>query len=65
MADTRDDEYWFNTRTGKVERGKQSLATDRLGPFPTAAEAARANEKLAENARKWAEEEARAEEEDR
>lgn len=64
MTDTREDEFWFNTRTGEVEKGKQSIASERLGPFATEAEAARANEKLAENARKWAEEEAQAEAED-
>lgn len=52
------DSYWFNTRTGQVEHGKQSLASDLLGPFATEAEAARAPERLQENARKWAEEEA-------
>lgn len=52
------DKYWFNTRTGEVEHGKQSLASELLGPFDTEAEAARATDKLAENARKWAAEEA-------
>ncbi|MDJ1370301.1 hypothetical protein [Gulosibacter molinativorax] len=61
MTDKREDEFWFNTRTGEVEKGKQSIASERLGPFPTAEAAAHANEKLAENARKWAEEEAQAE----
>lgn len=56
---TRDhDQYWFNTRTGEVEHGKQSLATDLLGPFATEAEAAKAPERLQENARRWAEEDA-------
>lgn len=63
MTDKHEDEFWFNTRTGEVEKGKQSISSERLGPFPTAETAARANEKLAENARKWAEEDARAEEE--
>ena len=55
---THHDQYWFNTRTGQVEHGAQSLASDLVGPFATEAEAARAPEKLQENARKWAEEEA-------
>lgn len=53
-------QYWYNSRTREVEHGKQSLASDLIGPFATEAEAARAPEKLQENARKWAEEEAEA-----
>lgn len=45
-------EYWFNTESGKVEVGKQSLASNRLGPFDTAAEAAKAVEIIAERAAK-------------
>lgn len=48
--------YWFNTRTGEVEEGPQSLALDRLGPFETREEAERANEIVAERARAWNEE---------
>ncbi|MDO5052733.1 MAG: SPOR domain-containing protein [Pseudoclavibacter sp.] len=59
---TDHDAYWYNERTGEVEHGKQSLASELVGPFPTAEEAARAPERLRENARKWAEEEAREEE---
>ncbi|UQN16012.1 MULTISPECIES: SPOR domain-containing protein [Gulosibacter] len=55
-------EFWFNTRTGEVEEGKQSISSERLGPFPTREDAAHANDKLAENARKWAEEDAREDE---
>lgn len=50
--------YWFNTRTRQVEEGAQSLSVDRLGPFETRDEAARAEEIIAERAKKWAEEEA-------
>ena len=32
-------EYWYNTRTGEVEEGKQSIATELVGPFATQAEA--------------------------
>lgn len=28
-------EYYFNTRTGQVEEGKQSTWTALLGPYPT------------------------------
>ena len=50
--------YWYNTRTGEVEDGPQSLSVDRVGPFATREEAANANEIIAERARKWAEEDA-------
>lgn len=53
-----ENTYWFNTRTGQVEEGPQSLAVDRLGPFHSREEASRANEIVAERARKWAEEDA-------
>lgn len=56
--DDPEETYWFNTRTGRVEAGKQSLSLHRVGPFASAAEAARAPEIIAERARQWAEEEA-------
>ncbi|MGO2110821.1 MAG: SPOR domain-containing protein [Pseudoclavibacter sp.] len=55
---SKPTEYWYNSRTGEVEQGKQSLASDLIGPFATHAEAARAPDKLQENARRWAEEDA-------
>lgn len=61
--DDPEDTFWFNTKTGEVEHGKQSLSIHRLGPFETREEAEHAPEKLQERAREWAEEEA-AEEED-
>ena len=56
--DDPQEAYWYNSRTGEVEEGPQSLSLDRLGPFATREEAARADEIVAERARKWAEEEA-------
>ncbi|MGD9607360.1 MAG: methionine aminopeptidase [Leucobacter sp.] len=56
--DDPEETYWFNTRTGEVEEGPQSLAQYRIGPFETRAEAERAPEVVAERARKWAEEDA-------
>lgn len=56
--DEVDDTYWYNTRTGEVEQGPQSLGNDLLGPFATRQEAARALEIVNERARKWAEEDA-------
>lgn len=54
-----DVEFWYNLKTGEVERGPQSLGVDRAGPFPTAEEAARAPEIIRERSRAWAEEDAR------
>ncbi|GAA3746337.1 hypothetical protein BKA04_000027 [Cryobacterium mesophilum] len=51
-------EWWFNTRTNEVEEGPQSLALDRLGPFETREDAARAWQIVDERARRWAEEDA-------
>ena len=52
----RAETYWYNTQTGEVEEGPQSLAIDRLGPFETREEAARALEIVEERARKIREE---------
>ena len=54
MQDT-PKEYWFNTRTGQVETGKQTLALYRLGPFATLDEAKRAPQIIAERAKAWCE----------
>ncbi|MGV8969508.1 MAG: methionine aminopeptidase [Microbacteriaceae bacterium] len=51
-------EWWYNIRTGEVEEGAQSLASDRNGPFASKEEAARAPQIAAERARAWAAEEA-------
>jgi hypothetical protein len=58
MSDN-DEKYWFNLKTGQVERGFESPAVDRAGPFDSAEEAAAAPERIAERSRAWAEEEAR------
>ncbi|MFT8637228.1 MAG: SPOR domain-containing protein [Pseudoclavibacter sp.] len=50
--------YWFNIRTKQVEEGAQSLGVERLGPFETAAEAARAPQIVQERAQAWAAEDA-------
>jgi len=54
-----EEKYWYNLRTGAVERGFESPSVDRAGPFDTEAEAARAPQVMAERSRAWAEEEAR------
>jgi hypothetical protein len=56
-----EEKYWFNLRTGLVERGFESPSVDRAGPFDSAEEAARALEVIAARTRAWAEEEAREE----
>ncbi|MFY9714324.1 MULTISPECIES: hypothetical protein [Microbacterium] len=53
-----DQKYWYNLETGQVEFGMISPAVDRVGPFDTEAEAARAPETLEARSRAWAEEEA-------
>ena len=58
MADDGENRYWYNMRTGEVEKGFVSPAPDRVGPFDTPEEAAHALEKLHENSAKWAEEDA-------
>lgn len=54
--DDTEETYWYNTRSGEVEAGPQSLSIDRIGPFSTRAEAERAPEVVAERSRKWSEE---------
>ncbi|QMU98264.1 SPOR domain-containing protein [Microbacterium esteraromaticum] len=53
-----DEKYWYNLSTGEVEFGMQSAAVDRVGPFDTREDAARAPETLKERSRAWAEEDA-------
>ena len=53
------EKYWYNLKTGAVEKGFESPAPDRAGPFDTPEEAARAPEVIRERARAWAAEEAR------
>jgi hypothetical protein len=53
------EKYWYNLKTGQVERGYASPAVDRAGPFDTAEDAARAPEVMRERSRKWAEDDAR------
>ncbi len=54
-----DEKYWYNLTTGAVERGFESPAIDRAGPFDSAEEAAKAPEILAARSRAWAEEDER------
>jgi hypothetical protein len=52
------EKYWYNLKTGEVEKGFVTPSIDRAGPFDTAEEAARAPEVIAERSRAWAEEDA-------
>ncbi len=56
MEPTERSEYYYNTRTGQVERGKQSAAVHRMGPYPTAEAAAEAYARAAESNEAWEEE---------
>jgi hypothetical protein len=56
MSDS-DEQYWYDDRTGEVEKGMLSPAAHRIGPFATAEEAARAPQRLRERAEQWAAEE--------
>ncbi|MFM6973981.1 MAG: SPOR domain-containing protein [Agromyces sp.] len=51
-------QWWYNLATGEVEQGMISQSYDRVGPFDSRADAERALERLAENSRKWDEDEA-------
>jgi hypothetical protein len=44
--------YWFNQKTREVEKGPKSLAVNRLGPFESFEEAARAEKLIFERARR-------------
>jgi hypothetical protein len=57
--DDGSEKYWYNLKTGTVEKGFTSPSPDRAGPFATAEEAARAPEIIQERSRAWAEEDAR------
>ncbi|WP_084037910.1 hypothetical protein [Demequina sp. NBRC 110053] len=46
-------EYWFNTRTRMVEKGRQSSWEHLMGPYSSEAEAARALEKAQQRTEEW------------
>lgn len=56
---TDNEKFWYNLTTGQVERGFESPAIDRAGPFETAEEAAKAPELLRERSQAWAADEAK------
>ncbi|WP_084103374.1 hypothetical protein [Demequina sp. NBRC 110056] len=46
-------QYWFNTRTRTVEKGRQSSWEHLMGPYDSEAEASRALEKAQERTEAW------------
>ena len=58
-SDEIESTYWYNMRSGEVEHGPEGPAIDRVGPFDTAEEAARAPEILRARSKAWEEDEAR------
>jgi hypothetical protein len=57
LKESNEPQWWFNISTKKVEFGLKSKALDRIGPFSSEAEAARALEKVRERNRDWLSEE--------
>jgi hypothetical protein len=47
------DEYWYCLKHGTVEGAEGCKAADRLGPYPTAEEAGRALDRVAERNEAW------------
>jgi len=58
MTDDPSNQYWYNLKSGEVEKGYVSASADRVGPFETHEEAEHALEKLRANSAKWAEDDA-------
>jgi len=56
ITEQEQPEFWFNTKTGLVEEGKQVLALYRIGPFATRLEAENALEILKQRSKTWTEE---------
>ena len=54
MSDTDDKvEYYFNTRTEMVEKGRQSSWEHLMGPYDTAEEATQAMETARKRSKAW------------
>jgi hypothetical protein len=53
MSENPSEMYWYNMRTGEVEKGYVTPSVDRVGPFATESEAQHALEKLRENSERW------------
>jgi hypothetical protein len=57
ITEQEQPEFWFNTKTGLVEEGRQVLALYRIGPFATRLEAENALKILKQRSKTWTEEE--------
>jgi hypothetical protein len=53
MSDDHSNEWYYNTKTGEVEPYSGAKSGDRLGPYKSAEEAARALEKVQERNEAW------------
>jgi hypothetical protein len=53
MEEVAMPEFWFNTRTGQVEEGRQSDWSQVLGPYPTPEAAARALDTARSRSEAW------------
>ena len=53
---TDGTQFYYNLSTGQVEEGPQSPASERMGPYATREEAARALSTAAERNKAWDEE---------
>lgn len=59
MTDSDSEQFWFCLTHHSVEPADSGCANkDRLGPYPTQAEASRALEKVQENNERWDREDA-------
>lgn len=56
-SDGEPEAYWYNIETGEVEFGRKTRALNRIGPFRTAEEAARALQILRDRTKAWTSEE--------
>ena len=56
ISEEHKPEFWFNTKTLKVEQGKQALALYRIGPFDSYQEALDALKTIKGRSDAWAEE---------
>ena len=57
MDGSADDAWWYNHKTGEVEKGRQSPSIHRDGPYATREEALRAPEIWRERSAAWDEDE--------
>lgn len=56
---TEEQQFWFNTKTGQVEQGRQSHYSDLMGPYETREAAAKALDTAAARNDAWDDEDER------